>query len=159
MQSLRGPAAQVQNMAHKQEVSMSCVSSPSERTSAHRSPMVCSRRGSASNTAGNWLIHCLPTERDTQNNTLTSPQIVASTRSVRPGPYPALACPRAFDSPDKLADLRPLWPPLVRGTVLVSEERGQGSKHRSKGVQMRHRVTLNTSSRAMQRQNKAMPVP
>lgn len=53
-------------MAHKQEVSMSCecFSSPSDRTSAHKSPMVCSRWGFASNTAGNWLIHCLATKQD-----------------------------------------------------------------------------------------------
>lgn len=53
-------------MAHKQEVSKccDCFSSPSDRTSAHKSPMVCSRRGSASNTAGNWLIHCLATKQD-----------------------------------------------------------------------------------------------
>lgn len=49
------------NMTHWQDVSMSCecVFSPSSRTSSHRSPMVCSRRGSFSKTAGNWLIHCL----------------------------------------------------------------------------------------------------
>lgn len=55
-----------QNKTYRQEVSMSCecVSSLSDRTSAHRSPIVCSRRGSASNTAGNWLIHCLATKQD-----------------------------------------------------------------------------------------------
>lgn len=45
-------------------MSCECVSSPSDRTSAHRSPMVCSRRGFASNTAGNWLIHCLAIQWD-----------------------------------------------------------------------------------------------
>lgn len=38
---------------------MICAFSPSERTNAHKSPMVCSRRGSASNTAGNWPIQVL----------------------------------------------------------------------------------------------------
>ena len=47
-------------------MSCECVSSLSERTSANRSPIVCSRRGSASNTAGNWLIHCLATQHDTK---------------------------------------------------------------------------------------------
>lgn len=57
-----------QDTAYRQEVSMSCecVSSPSDRTSAHRSPMVCSRRGFASKTAGNWLIHCLSTQKKTK---------------------------------------------------------------------------------------------
>lgn len=55
-----------QNKTHKQEVSISweCFSSPPDRTRAHRSPMICSSRGSASNTAGNWPIHCLATQQD-----------------------------------------------------------------------------------------------
>lgn len=57
------------NMTHEQEVSMSCewIFSLSSCTSAHRSPMVCSRRGSTSNTAGNWLIHCLAPKHNTKH--------------------------------------------------------------------------------------------
>lgn len=57
---------QLWGLAHRQEVSErgELVSSPSDRTRVHRFSMVCSRRVFASNTAGNWLIHCLATEQD-----------------------------------------------------------------------------------------------
>lgn len=69
---------------YKQEVSMSCecVSSPSDRTSAHRSPMVCSSRGLASKTAGNWLIHCLGARKNVHNTRLPSRVVTPHQREV-----------------------------------------------------------------------------
>lgn len=104
-------------------MSCECFSSPSDRTRAHRSPMVCSRWGSTSNTPGNWPIHCLAPQqnrkhvyyshREPDNQFCHTP----SSNSLR--------CPH---SPDKVADLRPPKSSLVRGAVLISENNSQGSK-------------------------------
>lgn len=116
-----------QNKTHKQEVSISweCFSSPPDRTRAHRSPMICSSRGSASNTAGNWPIHCLATQQDRkyvyyqqeeQDNQFCQSH---PTRSCAWRPY----------SPDEVADLCPPQSSLVWRTILISERKSQGSEH------------------------------
>lgn len=123
-----------QNKTHKQDVSMSCecVSSPSDRTSAHRSPMVCSRRGSASNTAGNWLIHCLAMKQE--GKYVYYPQTVQDNQFCHTA--------RCHYSPDKVADLCAPQSSLVQRTVLISTTKSQGSKPI---VQIQHKITPNTS--------------
>lgn len=98
-------------------MSCECVSCPSERTSAHRSPMVCSRRGSASNTAGNWPIHCLAVKQEGEHVYYTQDDKLCHT--------PALL---VLYSPDQVADLCPPQASFVRGTILISERKSQGSK-------------------------------
>lgn len=114
------------NMTHKQEFSMSCecFSSPSDRTSAHRSPMVCSRWGSTSNTAGNWLIHCLATKQNRKH--VYYSQIEQDNQFRHTPSFNGLECPY---SPGKVADLCPPESSLVGGTVLISKNNSQGSKH------------------------------
>lgn len=88
-------------------MSCECVSSLSDRTSAHRSPMVCSRRGSTSNCAGNWLIHCLATKQNRKH--VYYSQIVQENRFCQAPSYSGRVClVVSLDSPDKVADLRPL---------------------------------------------------
>lgn len=116
---------------------MRCVSFPSDLTSVHRSPIICSRRGSASNTAGNWLIHCLATIRT--ENMFTSRKQSGTTSSVSLSP-PALSC--CPYSPDQVAHLSPPRSSLVGGAILVCERESQGSEHTAA---VRLNITTNTS--------------
>lgn len=106
-------------------MSCECFSSPpSDRTSAHRSPMVCSRWGSTSNTAGNWLIHCLATKQNRKH--VYYSQIEQDNQFRHAPSFNGLECPY---SPGKVADLCPPESSLVGGTVLISKNNSQGSKH------------------------------